>query len=697
MLGLKTTIHAAEEAVSSTDILEYTLRIPPPAGSSDPYYLRLIDVPGLDGSENLEHDAEILSSLKSYLHDKGLPTFFMVVSRFDDIEFTQPNSQFALLLKRVKYFQRALYHTGTDNTVFLFTRLLSVPPEQQQSPEGKINEFRRFIEQHVLVPQPIEIVVGDNKPDNDTVQFENGFYKFPNNELYPKNIWDKLLEVAERSIVPHDSSDHSRDITKHIINSMIKRREVEGVHTQELVAHAVDEDIFESDLEAFEYLLRQDNLAVPHNEVQNYLQATYEKLDPTAQIHSCLQLLTLQLALRNLNIKTIQQIPQSLHEEVKFFQDVDGVLTSKFSLFYLKQAFDVEVPEYPMNDLVVGHGFDLITDRLLRKTPFLRNPIKRPSSSLGYQFPDFVECERLTNVEEAILANISDSMKEYREERLNLLSFTDKEDVVIGKLKGEVKPFLNFDVSTHGKLSAVKEIRLLECKMTVENDSVGIINEHFISAVNTIPPLNTSDADSITAWHFLLHNYGTHVVTKAYGGGSYRGTVLLSEPTLYPRDKLHQVLNAIVNFDELGVEIYGAPIFHYIGDEDTINLDPRACHISTLHPPAERNAILDAWKTNLNMEFKMLKNELELVPLSQIVAVVNSAKGRDAEVATRLLLRGNLKVASGGGSNRGRGQSLGADKRAKARNQARALKTANLERTLEKFRKFDLFVEEHSS
>lgn len=687
LLGPNTIIHAAEVAVASTDILEYTVKIQPSIPTNDPTYLNIVDVPGLELIDNLEHDAEILANLKSYLHEKGLPAFFLVVYRIDDKEIAQPDSQFKQLLRRVEYFQQALFQTTTDNTVFLLTRLLNEPANIQASPTERINEFRTIIQQSTSLGAPIEIIVGDNKPDENTTQKENGFFKLPNGELYPKNIWDKLLQVADRSL----ATQQDKDAIKNAVNSMIANRESTGLHTQEVVAHATDEDIFESDLEAFEYLLRQKSIKVPNNEVQKILHQSYEHQDASTQIASSAQLLALQICMRDLKVESIEKLPQTLPGMVKLFQeDVHGVMTYKYSLFYLKQALHLDVPEYPNQDLIVGHGYDIINDRVLRKTPFSRNPSKRPSSSLGYQFPDYMECEKMPAVEEVILANSSETADEYHEQRLNYLTLPDREDIVVSQLKGNSKEFLNFNSATSHELTAVKEIRILECKMTVENDSIAIIDDTFVSAVNNIAPLKTSDSESVAEWKLLLHNYGTHVITKGYGGGCFEGTLALPQGEK-TKAETSEILTKIANFGDLTTLTQGdakALIYGFYEDDD---LDVRATHINLL-TESDRNEILNLWKHNLNLHFEMLTNELELVPLSQVVGIVDDKKGTDAVTATKLLLQGKLDAPAPPAipeSDTGARRAIAMDKSTK---QANALKAANQENILGKINQFNEFV-----
>ncbi len=398
--------------------------------------------------------------------------------------------------------------------------------------------------------------------------------------------------------------------------------------------------------------------------------------------------------MRDLEVESIEKLPQTLFGAVKLFQeDTHGVMTYKYSLFYLKQALHMDVPEYPSQDLVVGHGYDIIDDTVLRKTPFSRNPSKRPSSSLGYQFPDYMECEKMTTVDEVVLANSSETADEYHQQRLNYLTLPDKEDIVVSQLKGNSKDFLNFNSATSHKLTAVKEIRILECKMTVENDSIAIIDDSFVSAVNTISPLNTSCSESVAEWKLLLHNYGTHVITRGYGGGYFEGTLSLPQAENAKTSvEASEILNKIVHFGDLNTQTHGDAKALVYGFYEDDYLDVRTSHINLL-TESDRNQILTLWKRNLNLHFEMLTNEIELVPLSQVIGIVDVKKGNDAVTATKLLLQGKLEAPAQPvitQTNSGERRAITMDKSTK---QANALKVAHQEKILAKINQINTFVD----
>ncbi|CAL8109649.1 unnamed protein product [Orchesella dallaii] len=685
LLGTNTTIIHAQVAVASTDILEYTLRIQPPAGETGNYYLKLIDVPGLGAEQTLELDTEILASLKAYLSDKGLPTFFLVVTKFNDNLIYQ---QYTQLVKRVEIFQRALFHTTTDNTVFLLARFLTDSQEIRQFPSDMVNEFKRVIEHSTTFPSPIEILLGDNKPDEAT-PVENGYYRLPNNELYPKNVWEKLLEVSRRSIVTQN--ERSQTVIKHVLESMIESREAE-LRTKEVVPHIEDEVEFEEDIKALLYLLSQDNVQLPHNEIQGRLHSELENQDAETQIEGSLQTLALQIYLRNNNITEFNQLPQTIPEVVRLLQ-VDGI-SSKYSLLLLENGLHVEAPAYPTNNLAVGYGYDLLRSTILRTTPFQEN-LQVISTCLGYYFPKFMDCEKLDHVVEKTLVNVAETAEELQQECLKHLTLPLPVTGINGtQLRNcEAKPFLNWKPSVSGRLVVVREVRVLKCKIRTRNDIA--LNKHFIAAVNELPSLNTSDSRSVSEWRLFLHHFGTYIVKKGYGGGSYQATLTLSEeetPTvLATKESVEQTLNSIVVFGNSSVESENESkdiLYQFHGG----NVDPRANQLHELDSSEVRNEILEGWTNSLNIDFDMLTNELELMPLSQLVGVVDADKEADAASATSLLLQGILEAENAQteetNANNERNEEL-----TKAREQAILLQNANIEVALNRLQRLNAVLD----
>ncbi|ODN01553.1 Septin spn5 [Orchesella cincta] len=635
LLGTNAVIHQTHVAVASTDILEYTLRIQPPTGETGSYYLKVIDVPGLGAEQTLELDTEILASLKAYLSDKGIPTFFVVVTKFNDNLIYQ---QYTQLVKRVEIFQRALFHTTTDNAVFLLARFLNDSPEIRQFPSDMVNEFKRVIEHSTTFPSPIEILLGDNKPDEAT-PVEGGYYRLPNNELYPKNVWQKLLEVSRRSVITKDA--RTQAVIHHVLETMIGSREAE-LHTQEVVPHIEDEVEFDEDTKALLYLLAQDNVLLPRNEVQRRLHDEYENQEADVQIQGALQALALQVRLRNDNITEFQQLPQTIPDTLKFLQ-VDGI-TSKYSLLLLEKGLHLEAPSYPVNSLVVGYGYDLLRGTPLRQTPFQEN-VQVISTCLGYYFPKFMDCEKLDDVEEKTLANVAESAEELQTECLEYLKVSLPETGIDAtQLRNcEAKPFINLNPSDSGTLVAIREVRVLKCKIRTKNDIS--LNKHFISAVNALPALNTSDSRSVSEWRLFLHHFGAHIVKKGYGGGSIQVTQSLSgEGTsgTTTKENIEQALNSIANFENATIVSENESkdlIYQFRGG----NVNPKANQLNLLDSELQIE-ILTGWKNSLNIDFDMLTNELELVPLSQLVGVVDTNKEGDAANATSLLLQGRLQA-----------------------------------------------------
>jgi len=185
--------------------------------------------------------------------------------------------------------------------------------------------------------------------------------------------------------------------------------------------------------------------------------------------------------------------------------------------------------------------------------------------------------------------------------------------------------------------------------------------------------------------------HGTHVVTKSYGGGCYEGSVLLTEKdSLASQANIDSSLNEIIKFTDLESQPEGKGRSQFYEFHVGVGaVDVKANHIHHL-TTSEKTKVLEDWKNQLNVKFEMLTNEMELVPISQLIKVLNLEKGKDAEAATKLLYQGKLVADT---TVKAVNQ---VELREKAREQAQKLKTANSEKVLEQINQINKFQDEAS-
>ncbi len=65
-------------------------------------------------------------------------------------------------------------------------------------PKTKLAAFKRIIEETSRFPKPITIVVAENKAEEQELPLVGGYYRLPNGEYYPKNLFEKIQQLTLR-------------------------------------------------------------------------------------------------------------------------------------------------------------------------------------------------------------------------------------------------------------------------------------------------------------------------------------------------------------------------------------------------------------------------------------------------------------------------------------------------------------------
>ncbi|ODN01576.1 GTPase IMAP family member 5 [Orchesella cincta] len=608
-------------------ITEYTLTLTDSSSSAEDEastIIKLVDLPGLVETRSLEEDAKTLESLNSFVQTSGFPDYLLAVSNFDDRNFTPEQSPFVQFLKRVELV-RALNFGNKTHTVFLFTRLMSENRIVQRRPENKTHEFRQAIQIHTLIRQPLMLVVGDNNARRGyKVDVDGGYYKLPNKELYPKNVWQNFINVS-----PNGSERNRRNLT-----FMMNNRELQMKCTARFIA--VNQNGNLEDEQDLQYLIEQPNIVVQQNEVNAKIDEEFDKASVQKRHEHFVQKLALQIRLQNMNITRIQDMPKSITERAAFLQE--DRFASPYYAKILSEVFEVRHPEYN-KDRVVGSGYDLLSDELTHQTPFRVDSLR--ASEVGYVLPDFIKCEKYFGSDKDFRA-FSQNYSEYVNERSKLLDM--EESLADIKFAGKVKEGFNIKPNkseTTITLSAVQEVRVVRCELDAKHLN---LSDEFLNAVDFLTEFNSSDRDSVNEWVIFFNKFGSHLVTKAYGGGSLRGFMTLSgrDNMLFAKSKtqVSRVLNALVEFNALPNSNLGSPFYRFDGGIPNYRMEQLYDLESEI-----RDSLFLEWIESLSSNYVMLSYELGLAPISAVVRMVSEEKGEFVQNAMELLLRGDLKYS----------------------------------------------------
>ncbi|CAL8117652.1 unnamed protein product [Orchesella dallaii] len=635
LLGPNINCQAPDGTEASNTFVEYTLNIPTSSEKETSDNIKLVAIPEFVDGKPSEVDGQLLASMKSYIYQNGIPDYYLALSRISDNQIDDEDSSFVRFLKRIQLFQQTYFGTPRDdNTVFLLTKLMSERRSRQRRPETKINLFREVIEDYTSYAPPTTVIVGENDAGKEfNALIEGGYYRLPNGQHYPKNIWEALINIT-----PND--DQEGLAKKQILSTVMNSRETNNV-TCEIREVSTDWFYYDDDVHEYLYLLQQNNITAQKNEVNDKIQHEFNKASSRTKEQCIVQKLAFQLRLQNMNITTENELPKTPSQQAALF--ISNRFSSGVSAMLLAEAFNMQMPEYSKS-LHVGYGYDLIADEIIPESPFRADTL-RPSD-VGYELPIFLNCRPLSEPNTKYYKSFSQNIFEYTEERLQYLDFNGKENASDYKLDFKLKEGFNLkpdddsDDDDLVTLSAVKEIRTVKCTLDKENLHL-LLNQDILVAVNSMTEFNPTKRVSVNEWTNFFFKFGSHIVTESFGGGIMYGSLVGSNlRNILASQNIDSVLNSIVEFTNFSDPNVQPPSYRIYGGNPNMQLfNPYDLSNDT------RKFLLNAWTESLRSDFVMLNYELGLEPISTFIKPFNQEKGEIVEKAIELLLRGDLKYA----------------------------------------------------
>ncbi|CAL8138952.1 unnamed protein product [Orchesella dallaii] len=164
--------------------------------------LRVINTPGTGDTRGIEQDAKYLATLESYLdnHEElkhRIPNVVLIFHKYNENRIRGDRARFVKMLQGLESFRPRITDENYSNVIFVLTHFCSETRANRRRPTNRLNEFKRAIEEYSLFPKPIHLVVAENKPQENELPLLNGYYKLPNNEYYPRNLFEKLELVTK--------------------------------------------------------------------------------------------------------------------------------------------------------------------------------------------------------------------------------------------------------------------------------------------------------------------------------------------------------------------------------------------------------------------------------------------------------------------------------------------------------------------
>ncbi|CAL8138956.1 unnamed protein product [Orchesella dallaii] len=622
---------------TTTDIHEFRIPIPIDELGIANSELRVIDTPGLGDTRGLEQDAKFLATLESYLdsHEElkhRIPNVVLVFHKYNDNRFKGDGAGFVKMVRGLQHFRHKLTDENFSNVIFVFSHFCSETPANTRRPTNRLNQFKRVIEDFSLFPKPILLAVAENKAKEEwQLPVLNGFYKLPNNEYYPRNLFEKL------ELVTKNGQDM---VGMGVFRTAFRDSENFNVTRSDFTLVGRDS----SSVVQFLRILSNAHYGVNNTEISQMLTAAWETGVSSSlkkQFPDSLPYLQKSLNMQNINVK--EDIPKTTTE---ILQLLTAIKHDEATRKLLEVGLGIKPPVFTQNT-VAGHGYDVFKDTYLPSSPYQlgENPIL---ADIGYLIPEVLTCKMDKNTAQQFIT--FNNQEEYIQHRLRSLVIAG--DMPPESYKGQTKPGHNIRTDSFRNdsctLSATREFRLFEF---ILNDRQKLTKE-FQRDVKALPVFNSSSHETVDQWKAFFNEYGTHIVRSVYGGGEIQIKLESNQPF---NDDMRDALFDVIKFAEDMTFLLadgngtgsGTKTVLKEGTSHSLTFigGDSKYHTTDLTKLKIDDAVnlMTTWKQSLKFTPAILTTEMRLEPMSQVVKKLGQNYSTEIEKATSLLFNASLK------------------------------------------------------
>lgn len=510
---------------TTSDILQFSIPVPVPDLGMNNTALHVIDTPGIVDTRGIAEDARFLAYLDDFLskHEdlrRNLPNVVLMFSKFSDNRYRGDEANFVKMLRTIDLFKDKIIDKKATNVIFVLTHYMSETKDLTRDPSERIQSIRNVIQEFSTLPRPIHIVLAENKPEESHLPSINGFYRLPNGEFYPKNLFNQM----QRNLVNNGDPVGEAIIRSAFSNSDNFR--ISGKRTRLL---------HKSNAKVTRYLglLAAFNIPVSGTEVSTELDKAYEELDPVlkSKYSDALNINILQRSLFLRNILRLSDLPQSTSETLKLLENIQ---INPATIQLLQNALNVTVPEFKGN-FVVGSGYSLISDNIspskIFNTEISTNDLP---TDLLFKIPSVYQVGLLNQLDNQF--QVVTKMEDFIKHRMNALAISEN-TIPFSKYKSLPLEHLGFNlISLSVDSNSTPEIIWNSLTATVDYNTFYVslskhskFSDEFSTILGRLEKLDLGDSTNVENWQQFFERYGTHVVTNAYGGGSIKVTVKLLE------------------------------------------------------------------------------------------------------------------------------------------------------------------------
>ncbi|CAL8109645.1 unnamed protein product [Orchesella dallaii] len=618
--------------------------------------LHVIDTPGIGDTRGVAEDARFLASLDDFLskHDdlrRNLPNVVLIFSKFSNNRYRGEGSSFVKMLRTIDLFKDKIIDKKSTNVIFVLTHYMSETKEITRDPSERIKSIRKTITEFSTLPRPIHIVLAENKPEETHLPSKNGFFLLPNGEYYPKNLFDQM----QRNLI-----DNGDPVGEGIIRTVFSKKdnfEVVGKRTRLL---------HPSNAKVTKYLgtLGSFNRPITNTEISVELNKCYETLDSSLKSAYPGVLNTLQRTLYLKNIYQISDLPKTSEDIVRL---LEGIQLNPLTLTLFSNAFNVTIPKF-QTKFVVGSGYSLVNDGILTSSIFEESCSCNPTELL-FMMPETYTITLLNELDNHF--QVFTDRASYIQGRLKALGLSEDaipQDIYSGSpakfpgfnwisLSESESDNANSDIAIP---SEAKNWKSLTATIDYHTFHIGLdenvqFSEAFVNDLNRLESLNVSNAENVQRWNTFFNRHGTHVVARAFGGGSIivRARVdpdSVEASTWTNSDKFSILSETMGNVtQQLANELIGKdasfqPPAGILYDFSQRGGNRR--HFWSNFSELDEVKNVDQWRESLRYQPVVLTNRLQLLPISEVVKQHGGNNGKELgyliEEAAASLLNASL-------------------------------------------------------
>lgn len=586
----------------------------------------------------MTQDAKILATLDSYLsyHEElknRLPNIILIFHKFPEPRFEQ---HFFKLIRAMDYFRKRITDKNYSNVIFVFSHLCWAVKRDKRRPERRLGIFQEIIEEYTSYPKPIHLVIAENK--RTVIEYElpmlNGYYKLPNNESYPKNLFDKLDLITQKG---RDMIGQGvfRTAFRNSNNFNVSRITVNLVDT--IMDYNSVERYFGVQPYSYYYYLSPSQQS---QEVNQILKRAFDHhLNGELRKRFSSSLSNVQIAMRRRNILKTENIPQDRDDVANLLSALEY---DEATRIILEKGLGLSLPEFPTN-VVAGFSYDVFRDKVLSTSPFQMTSLQY--SDIGFLIPAALTF-KIEQVDK-LNFDIYKSKEAYLKIRQHLLG-----------LEGNIIPLENFQATLKpGSNIRALSFKNYSCSLSVTREfrrfelifNTGDLNKEFKDAVQALPSFNEIDHDNVNQWKVFFKNYGTHFVRSVYGGGAIQ--INLKSNKSIDHEFVEKLLHLLKFVDEMTNELpssynYNTTIFgesmeyslKFVGGtpiKHTNNL--------TLLSMEKARSLFSNWKKSLKVNPAVLETEITLERISYAVKELGKNYTEMVDRAARIYFQPELE------------------------------------------------------